>query len=907
MHHSLSIFRRSLHGAAALCLLAVSAFGQGLIIDHTKTTITQIPAAAIVQAKQTLRIAYGHTSHGSQVTDGMGGLVAFMNRNQGDAFPDNLFTFNNGGTSGALDYRDYYGNFGGVGIADDLGAPNRTAWATATRTYLAAHPEVNVIMWSWCGQVDGSQADIQSYLSLMTQLETDFPGVRFVYMTGHLNGGGAAGNVNVRNNQIRDYCRTNNKTLFDFADIESYDPDGLVNYMALNCDDGCNYTSGGVGHNWASEWQARHTVNVDWYACGAAHSLPLSANRKAYAAWYLWARLAGWAGPNPDTTAPSVPASLRTTALASGRVDLAWNAATDAESGIAGYRVYRGATLLGQVTTLTYADTNVVPGATYSYTVAAVNGVSLVSAASSPLPVTTPADTTAPSVPTALAGSAASSSSISLTWTASTDNVAVASYRVYRNGALVGSPAGTGFTDTGLAADTTYAYRVAAVDTAGIASAQCTAINVPTPFVDLEKPSVPTGLTSGAVSTATVALSWNVSGDNVGVTGYLVYRNGGATPVGTPTEASYTDSGLSASTTYSYRVAARDAAGNISDLSSAIAPRTSDPSAQEYTVTLTGPAVIEDTFLFANAPSTNYGATSYLGTTDRFLIRFTLPAAMAGRRIVSAQVAFYVWAQANYQADQYMDLYRVTRPWSEAQATWNLAATGTPWATPGAANVAGDRAELVGRILHGQGAANWDHVYYPAVNVTALVQEWVAGTVPNNGLLLVNASATQIGLKASEYSPGPRLVITYTDEPAPSTYEQWVHSRFTDAQLADPALEATVWGRNADPDGDGTINLFERALGSDPSAAGEGVQCALCCEPASGGALDLTFRRSTGATGVGYVLERSLDLVGWAVVPVGDRTEVVVAAGGGMEDVVWRVQLPAGQARAFYRLRLTAQ
>ena len=164
--------------------------------------------------------------------------------------------------------------------------------------------------------------------------------------------------------------------------------------------------------------------------------------------------------------------------------------------------------------------------------------------------------------------------------------------------------------------------------------------------------------------------------------------------------------------------------------------------------------------------------------------------------------------------------------------------------------MAGDHAELVGRILHKQGAANWDHVYYPAVNVTSLVQEWVAGTVPNNGFLLVNASLTQIGLKASEYSPGPRLVITYTDESAPNCYGLWVHSRFTDAQLADPALEATVWGSNADPDGDGTINLFERALGTNPNAAGEGAQGVLGCETTAGGALDLTFRRQPGEVGV---------------------------------------------------------
>ena len=62
-------------------------------------------------------------------------------------------------------------------------------------------------------------------------LETDYPKITFVYMTAHLDGSGADGNTNQRNEQIRAYCRANNKVLFDFADIESYDPDGTRNYM----------------------------------------------------------------------------------------------------------------------------------------------------------------------------------------------------------------------------------------------------------------------------------------------------------------------------------------------------------------------------------------------------------------------------------------------------------------------------------------------------------------------------------------------------------------------------------------------------------------------------------------------------------------------------------------------------
>lgn len=126
----------------------------------------------------------------------------------------------------------------------------------------------------------------------MSELELDYPNVMFVYMTGHTNGTGLDGNLHLRNRQIRDYCETNDKILYDFEDIESYDPDGVY-FGDLYVTDSCDYEGGG---NWAVEWQNSHTDGIDWYDCSSAHSEPLNANLKAYAAWWLWARLAGWDG-----------------------------------------------------------------------------------------------------------------------------------------------------------------------------------------------------------------------------------------------------------------------------------------------------------------------------------------------------------------------------------------------------------------------------------------------------------------------------------------------------------------------------------------------------------------------------------------------------------------------------------
>ncbi len=259
----------------------------GFIVDHLCTDINAIPESAIEAAKTNLHIAYGHTSHGSQIITGMNALDAFMGG-------EGLYTWNEGGSGGALDLQDT--PFSG---ASDLGNPDRVSWAQATRDYLDTHPECNVVIWSWCGQVsDASEEDVLTYLNLMNQLEIDYPGVAFVYMTGHLDGTGLAGNLHQRNEQIRSYCRQYEKILYDFADIESYDPDG-EEYLSLLANDNCDYDSDGDqirDANWALQWQDVHISGTDWYLCYPAHTQALNGNLKAYAAWWLWSRLAGWNG-----------------------------------------------------------------------------------------------------------------------------------------------------------------------------------------------------------------------------------------------------------------------------------------------------------------------------------------------------------------------------------------------------------------------------------------------------------------------------------------------------------------------------------------------------------------------------------------------------------------------------------
>ncbi|WP_315095472.1 glycosyl hydrolase [uncultured Cellulomonas sp.] len=186
-----------------------------------------------------------------------------------------------------------------------------------------------------------------------------------------------------------------------------------------------------------------------------------------------------------DTTAPSVPANLTASGTTSTGTNLSWSASTDnaGGSGVSGYEVLRGGTVVGTASGTTYAASGLSPASTYSFTVRALDGAGNRSASSGAVSVTTPGgggDTTAPSVPTGLAASGTTSSATTLAWNASTDTVGVTGYEVLRGGTVVGSTGSRTFTVTGLAASSTYSFTVRAYDAAGNRSAASGPVTVTT-------------------------------------------------------------------------------------------------------------------------------------------------------------------------------------------------------------------------------------------------------------------------------------------------------------------------------------------------------------------------------------------------------------------------------------------
>lgn len=255
---------------------------KAIVANHLSTDIHDIPDIWIAAAKQYV-VHYAHTSHGSQILTGLQWLEAQDAKYNVSIQASGLAVL----PADPSALRIYDGNnyAGNTYITPDM------YWETASGI---AHTEsvldsgwFDISLWTWCGQMSSySTAQVQLYLDTLDQLEQDYSDTQTIYYTGHTDGSQPGSTLWRNNNQVRDYVNLNHKVLFDFADIESYDPAGTF-YPAAS--DSCSWCAGWCSnHPGAFECQNRPS--------DCAHTDGLQCTLKAQAFWYLMARMAGWDG-----------------------------------------------------------------------------------------------------------------------------------------------------------------------------------------------------------------------------------------------------------------------------------------------------------------------------------------------------------------------------------------------------------------------------------------------------------------------------------------------------------------------------------------------------------------------------------------------------------------------------------
>lgn len=267
-----------------------------------------------------------------------------------------------------------------------------------------------------------------------------------------------------------------------------------------------------------------------------------------------------------DTQAPAAPRELKASNPGYTSVTLSWKQSTD-NVGIKGYEIYCNDKMSGSTSNTVYEFNKLTPGMTYAFYIKARDKAGNYSAQSNTTVVVAPSDTTAPSAPTGLKAVSVSVSEVSLTWSPASDNVAVKSYDIMRDGKKIGTSAKTTYSSKGLFPNKAYTYTVRASDISGNQSAGSLPLDITT-AMDSQAPSAPSELKAAAADGSSVTLTWAAAKDNGKVAGYQIYCDN--IVVATSVSASKVLKIPFSPGNHKLCIRAFDQAGNLSDSSNTV-------------------------------------------------------------------------------------------------------------------------------------------------------------------------------------------------------------------------------------------------------------------------------------------------------------------------------------------------